>query len=150
MLKSTRIFAILAVLAACIGCSEPTPVNSEWCDIPTDGWRYGNTLTFNADSDSFSVDTLVLTIRHTSAYPYANLWLEMKYGTGDTLKADTLNVKLADDFGHWLGTGSGLSFQKSDTILPTAPIRQDKPILVRHIMRIDTLPQIQQIGLEYL
>ena len=149
MLKTTRFFAILSVATAVFACSEPEPVNSEWHNLPTEGWRYGNTRTFNAEKDTFPADTILLSVRHTAAYPYANLWLEVKYETADTVRADTVDIRLADEFGQWNGTGSSLSFQLSDTILPSASIRPGSPVSIRHIMRLDTLREIQQLGIEF-
>ena len=145
----SAMFAIAALLATA-SCSKPDAVDGEWRDIDGDGWRYNRILRFNAAGDTLPMNVLVLTVRHTSAYPFANLWLEMKYEAADTVHADTLNVVLADRFGHWRGSGSGLTYQYSDTIIPRRAPRPSSPILLRHIMRLDTVPELQQVGISYL
>ena len=139
---------LLAVLA--VSCSKPANVDGEWRDIAAPGWRYNRILRFNSAGDTLSVNALVVTVRHTAAYPFANLWLEMKYEGTDTVHADTLNLILADKFGHWRGSGSGVTYQYSDTIIPRRRIRPGTPILLRHIMRLDTVPELRQLGLSYL
>lgn len=142
--------AVCAVVASMVGCSEPRTVNSEWRDLPSDGWRYGDIYRFNATGDTVPTDTLVLSLRHTSAYQYANVWLEVKYETADSVCADTVSMQLADEFGHWKGVGSGLSFQKTDTLIPSQRVRPGSAVQVRHIMRMDTLTEVQQIGVKFL
>ena len=145
------IYAIaMTIVVMSAACTPPEPAGGEWKNIPGYGWRYGDTLAYNCGRDTLGVDTLALTIRHTSAYPYANLWLEMSYETGDTTAADTLNIVLADEFGSWYGKGSGVLFQLTDTIIPRRPVNPASPLRLRHIMRTDTVPEIQQIGLTYI
>lgn len=152
MNKATKVFCTIAaaIFVMFVGCTPPEPVGGEWKDIPDYGWRYGDTLTYNCGRDTLEIDTIALTIRHTSGYPYANLWLEMSYETGDTTGADTLNIALADEFGSWYGKGSGVLFQQTDTIIPRRPVNVASPVRLRHIMRTDTVPEIQQIGLTYI
>jgi gliding motility-associated lipoprotein GldH len=150
MNKLACLFAIATTtLTTLCACSNLGSEHTEWCDIDNPGWRYGQTLTFNADSDSIAIDRLVVSIRHTNAYEYANLWLELSYASGDTIVADTFNVELADAFGKWHGTGTGISFQQNDTIVPRHRVNLGSPLHLRHVMRVDTLQNIDQIGLSY-
>jgi gliding motility-associated lipoprotein GldH len=135
--------------ATLCACSDLGSEHTEWRDIDLPGWRYGQELVFNADSDSVAIDRLVLSVRHTDKYEYANLWLELSYASGDTVVADTFNIELADSFGKWYGTGTGVSFQQNDTLMPRHRVNLGSPLHLRHIMRIDTLKNIDQIGLSY-
>lgn len=150
MRRILQVFAVTVLMMTLVECSEPHTVNSEWRDLPSYGWRYGYIYRFNNNGDTIPADTLVLSLRHSSAYPYANVWLEVKYDTPDSVCADTVNMQLADEFGHWKGIGSGLSFQKSDTLLPSQKLRPGSKVQVRHVMRMDTLPEVQQIGVKFL
>jgi gliding motility-associated lipoprotein GldH len=135
--------------ATLCACSDLGSEHTEWRDIDLPGWRYGHTLTFNADSDSVAIDKVVLSVRHTDDYEYANLWVELSYASGDTTVADTFDVTLADKFGKWLGTGTGLSYQQNDTLVPRHRVNLGSPLHLRHVMRVDTLQNIDQIGLSY-
>lgn len=138
--------APVLLVAACSGSDGA----SEWMSIADARWPYGDTLVFNADrADSLQVDEVVMTVRHTDGYAYANVWLEMAYFNADSLVADTFNVALADEFGHWRGSGNGVTFQFSDTLRPSRTVDIASPLRLRHVMRVDTLTEIEQIGLNY-
>ncbi len=151
MNKLACIFAIATTIltATLCACSNQSSEHTEWRDVDAPGWRYGQTFTFNADSDSIDISRVVVSVRHTNAYEYANLWLELSYNSGDTVVADTFNIELADAFGKWHGTGTGISFQQNDTIVPRHRVNIGSPLQLRHIMRVDTLQNIDQIGISY-
>jgi len=93
---------------------------------------------------------MILTVRHGNAYPYRNLWLEFTHmGPDSIMRHDTLNIELADIYGRWHGSGLGTSFQYSDTISTNFMLYRDAGLKVRHIMRTDTLPAVEQIGLTF-
>ena len=64
-----------------------------------------------------------------------------------TRRADTIQLVLADDFGRWYGSGSGVSYQYTDTLSRSFRAFRNKPLKLRNIMRRDTLPGIEQVGL---
>lgn len=127
---------------------------SAFTTFPHTRWSYAAPLEFAVDTLADSIcpaGTLLLTLRHTDAYQYSNLWLEVTYDIADsTAVPDTLNIILADDYGHWRGRGPGNTFQLSDTLRRNMPLRRHQRIGVRHIMRTDTLLDIEQIGITYL
>lgn len=155
------IAAAVLTVAAC-ACSPTSPDPGQWVDIDPAGWAYGQNLSFEPPADTCCIregvqpdsiartSKLALSIRHTDAYPYANLWLEMSYPTGDTVMTDTLNIQLADPYGKWLGKGLGPSCQRTDTIVTRRRINDKPTIKLRHIMRTDTLREIEQIGLKII
>ncbi len=117
-------------------------------------WSYAKPVTFAVDTlrDSLARrGTLLLSVRHTTGYEYSNLWLEMSYPLNDSVvKADTFNIILADDFGNWRGAGIGPSLQTTDTLATDFTIRRGEAIKLRHIMRVDNLAEIEQVGIVYL
>jgi gliding motility-associated lipoprotein GldH len=147
------IFKIAFVsIILCLGaCALRHNDYSEFKDIDSEGWQYGDTLTFKPTiTDSLADGKLMLAVRHSNAYQYANLWLEISYPMADTIIADTINVKLADVYGRWYGKGLGVSFQKSDTLSRNFKLHRDTPIKLRHIMRVDTLSAIEQVGITFI
>ncbi len=139
------ILAILgAVLApAATSCTGGTP--GAWADIDVNGWRYGQPVALTPDSAE-ATDRIALTIRHSHNYGYANIWLEVCYGTSDSTATDTLDITLADAWGRWRGHGSGVSLQHTDTVPLRHSLRRGGTLRLRHIMRMDTLTEVEQIG----
>ena len=147
-----RKFAIISILSLCLGACVPGHNDySEFANLPAKGWAYSHPVTFIPTvADSICHGTMVLTIRHGNAYPYRNLWLEFSHiGADSLMRHDTLNVELADIYGRWHGSGLGTSFQYSDTISTDFVLYRDAGLKVRHIMRTDTLPSVEQIGLSF-
>lgn len=127
---------------------------SAFTAFPRGEWEYASPSKFRVDTlrDSISRGgTLLLSMRHTSGYEYGNIWLELSYPVNDsTVRADTFNIVLADDYGHWLGRGLGPSVQVTDTLSRNFTIRKGETITLRHIMRTDTLSDIEQVGIVFL
>lgn len=151
-MKSNRWWPIAALAAIC-ACSHRPNDYSAFADIEPEGWKYGKTFLFLPQvDDSLCHGTLTLAVRHTNAYPYANLYLEVVTqqptpGGGVTFRTDTLNMTLADTSGRWLGKGLGTSFQRTDTLSRSFTLLNGSPIRVRHVMRDDLLPEVEQVGI---
>ncbi len=144
---------ILLLLSMLLGaCSPGKRDYSRWNNISASGWVYGDTISLlPADTALYGNDSIVtgalrVALRHSSDYPYSNLWLEVTYHSDRSLMRDTLDITLADVFGRWLGSGFGASYQQSVLINPSAVVDVTRPVSVRHIMRVDTLHGIDQVG----
>lgn len=138
--------------AAAVSCGRSGRNYSRWIQLPGEGWAYGDTLkllpvdTTLADNDTSVVRPLYLGLSHSNDYPYSNLWLEVTYHGVKSSYRDTVNVRLADVYGRWLGSGFGVSYQHEFMLSPDADIDLMRPVEVRHIMRVDTLHGIEMIG----
>lgn len=134
-------------------CSAPDNDYSAFSTINPDGWAYGHTFVYRPEiADSIARGSLSVMVRHSNDYPYRNLWLEVSYqqlhaDSTITFCRDTVNMPLADLYGNWLGTGLGTSFQATDTVATDFQLISGAPIRVRHIMRPDRVPAIEQIGI---
>lgn len=100
-------------------------------------------------TDSVTMMDVVLLLRHGNGYEYSNIWLEVSRPYGEDVIRDTFNITLADNSGKWYGSGLGLTFQIEDTIYRNVEVYRDKAWRIRHIMRCDTLENIEQIGLGF-
>lgn len=142
--------AALCAAAVCAGCSPAGNSFSSYEFLPQDGWRYGDTIVFRPEmADSTATGVLTLSLRHTNDYAYSNLWLEVSVRDSLGQTTDTVNVVMADRLGRWLGRGIGTDFQPSDTIAPRIRLNRGSEIRVRHIMRVDNLTDVEQIGIAF-
>jgi hypothetical protein len=60
---------------------------------------------------------------------------------------DTINVRLADVYGTWLGKGAAVSYNYTDTVYRNLTVVRGRPVIIKHIMRPDTVTNIERIGL---
>lgn len=137
---------ILLCLAACTSGHNSY---SAYTTIPEKGWAYEDSLSFTpVEIDSVAQGQLIIGVRHSSSYPFANLWLELTYYADSVRQErDTVCVELCDRFGRWYGKGLGASFQKADTLSFPVTLMRGMPVGLRHVMRVDTLPGIEQAGI---
>lgn len=135
-------------LAALTACSDKHSSVAEFQSIDPAGWAYGTSLHFSPTGlDTIKQRSLLLTVRHSNAYPYQNIWIEVTTQTLRDKRVDTLNIELADVYGRWHGTGFGPSYQFETPVAKPIALGDTSNISVRHIMRVDTLAGIEQIGI---
>ncbi len=106
-------------------------------------------FTFDIKDTSIAYD-LTLEIRNNNLYPYQNLWLLGETILPDsTVRRDTAEYRLADDFGKWEGKGISI-FQLSVELQKRFffPQAGQYTVSIRQGMRQDALPGIQGIGLQ--
>lgn len=140
-------------LTLCLGaCSPKHNDYSEFKTLDLEGWAYGDTLTYNVEhQDSIVEGNLFLALRHSNDYLYQNLWLEVQFTDADKLRyTDTLNIILADVYGRWNGKGIGVSYQKQVLLKRNLRHANGCPVTVRHIMRTDTLREIELVGIDFV
>ena len=72
-------------------------------------WGLSNKPSFEYNSsDTISKVNLKVNVRHSSSYPFSNLWLFVNtIDPSGVLKTDTLECVLAQKDGKWLGSGIG-------------------------------------------
>lgn len=161
---------LLSVVAALMpACSPPPNDYAAYENLPSEGWKYGDTITFTpTHPDTLCPGRIIVGMRHSNSYPFTSLWVEVTYTDENpaapagkpaghsvgslpsaTIK-DTLEIHLTDKYGSWTGRGIGASFQHADTLPATILHRSGTPVKIRHIMRDDTLGAIQQLGIIFL
>ena len=75
--------------------------------IPDSSWQsnFSATGTFNI-ADTNASYNLYIVLRHTDAYKYNNLWLNVGLQSpGDTMYYQKINLSLGNDANGWEGTG---------------------------------------------
>lgn len=140
----------VVLLVSTLSCSQRSETG-EFHAVDPRGWAYGDTVGFAVTSrDSVATGSIAIVIRHTNAYAYRNIWLELSYRAADSLPPDTFNIELADAYGRWHGKGLGLSYQHVDTLLRDVCVNGSMSIGIRHIMRADLLEGIEQLGVIFI
>ncbi|MDE7427143.1 MAG: gliding motility lipoprotein GldH [Muribaculaceae bacterium] len=146
------LLAVMGVLALS-SCSLRHNDYSEYCTFDNNAWAYDSVLTFTPElKDDSARGSLEIALRHTNAYPYSNIFLEISYPVECSpdsvcVKYDTIEVELSDVYGKWYGKGSRLSYQLRKPLASGVTLYNKKPVQVRHLMRADTLREIEQVGL---
>jgi len=103
-------YKFLLLLIACylfIGSCTQIEIFEKDTAIPNYKWQQG----FSAKGDFVITDTLspyniYLVLRHTDAYKYNNIWLNIGLQPpGDSLHIQKVNLVLGDDVNGWEGSG---------------------------------------------
>ncbi|HMX03270.1 MAG TPA: gliding motility lipoprotein GldH [Chitinophagales bacterium] len=144
------LFSVLVTCFVAAGC-EQSRVFDKNTPIDKSGWAYGTALSYEVQiNDTTQSYNLYINVRHTDAYPYNNIWINMTTtfpdGTKQTTKVD---VPLSEPEGEWMGNCvDGICFNttliKSDFFLPqkgkyTFTLEQD--------MRMNPVPDILDVGI---
>ena len=119
--------------------------------IPSHQWSssFKPQIVFNI-TDTTATYNIYFVIRHTDAYPYKNIWINI----GTTLPGDStgshqrLDVPLATDDKGWLGSGMDDIFEHRILIANNTPARSGNYIFtLQNIMRDDPLPAVMNVGI---
>jgi gliding motility-associated lipoprotein GldH len=146
-----QLFFVLMIAVVFASCVK-RPVYNEFKMIHPGGWHSDSVRVFTVlAEDTTSLHDLSVSVRHTAAYPYLNLWLFVEQLSPDSLIArDTVLCTLADYTGMWLGTGTGSVY------LLTVPFKNgfrfskqgEYQFSIVHGMRDEVLKGVHAIGLK--
>ena len=120
--------------------------------IPHYKWQqnFAANGTFNI-KDTLSAYNIYIVIRHTDAYKYNNIWLNVGLQSpGDTMFFQNINLSLANDPSGWEGTGMNDIWELRKLIngQPRRFIKNGEyKFSITHIMRDNPLPDIMSAGL---
>lgn len=143
--------SLFIVLSSC----KPSPQYQDHYNIPNAQWAAAFQPTFKFQiTDTTAAYQLFLLIRHTDAYPFSNIWLNMdSKGPHDSaFKKLRVEVPLATTNGQWLGRGMGEIWEQRVPInslqMPAFfPHKGLYTLRLTHEMRRDPLPEVLTIGL---
>lgn len=121
--------------------------------IPNHAWssQFKPEISFEI-KDTTSLYNVYFVIRHTDAYRYRNIWVNIAIQRPDgSTKNESLELQLATDSKGWLGTGMDDIFEHR--ILITAA-QQPEPLKkgfyrfrLANIMREDPLEHVMNVGI---
>jgi gliding motility-associated lipoprotein GldH len=114
-------------------------------------WNHNQKLKFEVNiTDTIAPYDLYLNVRNSGDYPYSNLYffIQTRFPDGRTAR-DTMECRLADDYGKWMG--SGIGSVKFNRFLFQKGIHFRNPgkyiFEVDQAMREDNLKGIRDIGI---
>ncbi|CAN5352105.1 gliding motility lipoprotein GldH [soil metagenome] len=154
MLRSLLVaFLIVTLLISC----DSNRVYDEYQALPN-GWHKDSLMVFNLPQiDSLSDYNLFINVRNNNDFPFSNLFViaNIQFPQGKVI-TDTLEYRMAQPDGEWLGTGFGDI--KENKLWYKERVRFNEPgnysISIQHAMRrsgsekgIEDLPGIIQLGL---
>ncbi len=153
-----KLFVALVVLCCMISCNSNL-VFSEFRPMKNGKWEMNNPVNFEFSSlDSVQTHNMFVNIRNDNTFPFSNLFLitELEYPNGKTFK-DTLEYKMAEPTGEWLGKGLG-SIKENKLWLQEKIVFPDSGVYklsITHAMRkngdvdgVHILDGITDVGLE--
>jgi len=118
------------------------------------GWSINQTLTFKDSIPSSAPEIMHFEInpRHTNLYPYQNIWLYIRTKCSDgATRMDSVNLKLSEPNGRWIGTGWGslynISYPLADLRIKKTTSKRWFKIDIQHGLRDNQLPGIEDIGI---
>ena len=141
---------LLACLSAC-GPKRATSAAFHALDARS-GWNRTMPLVFEPQyADSTATYDLMLALRHTNAYRYANLSLVvdvMPAGTTKPAQRQNLDIKLADASGNWTGAGFGSLYQTKVLLARGVKPQQAARVVVWQAMAdVATVDQLTEVGI---
>jgi len=145
---------LLLPLACCLvfGSCNQVEIFEKNTVIPDYAWRQDLSVTGDfLVRDTVSAYSIYLVLRHTDAYPYNNIWLNIGLQPpGDSMHFQRVNLKLGDDANGWEGTGMN-DIMEVRKLLNGEPRRFKQPgrysFNISQIMRDNPLPHIMSAGL---
>jgi len=105
-IKTHKLVVFFLLYISIIACDE-NRVFDTYVTLETEGWGKEDLVSFQFDMmDSLGNYDLFIQVRNTNEFEYSNLYLitELQYPSGFHV-VDTLEYKMTDSYGRWLGTG---------------------------------------------
>ena len=154
-LQPSQRLGLALLLTLLIASCRPSPQYQDHYNIPGSAWDAGYRPQFNFRiDDTAAAYQLFLLIRHTDAYPFSNIWVNMESrAPGDSAWGRTrVEIPLAAPSGRWLGRGAGALWEQRVAINPPAqpaffPKSGEYTVRLSHDMRRNPLPEVLTIGL---
>lgn len=120
--------------------------------VPDYKWSYSWKPSFDFDiSDTTKSYKVYIVLRHTDAYKYNNIWLNIgtQFPSDSSMKSQRFELALGSDAKGWEGTGMD-DIWEVRKLITNGPVRFSKAgkykFSIAQIMREDPLPNVMSIG----
>ncbi len=143
--------AIIILVIFLTSCDSNMVFDSSFT-LPANGWNEKSAVEFKdvVVSDTLALYNFYISVRNTDAYRFSNfyLFLTTKLPNGK-LGRDTIEIKLAELNGKWLGQGFG-HYKDNQILVRKAlrfPVSGKYDFLIEHAMRQEVLTGINNVGI---
>jgi gliding motility-associated lipoprotein GldH len=151
MVNAKRLPIAIAIFALCLCACNNSRVYERYSAIPNESWHKDSCAVFDVYiSDTATLNNLYINLRHTSSYPFCNIYLFVQAtAPSGVFTRDTVEYLLADHYGRWYGKGfsriidNRLAFRKFVRFPHSGVYRFE----VCHGMRMNVLPYVIDVGL---
>jgi gliding motility-associated lipoprotein GldH len=150
--KNSQLLCLILALAFLISSCATADVFEKNVTIPGQQWEpsFKPEISFDI-SDTAALYNIFVVIRHTDAYRYNNIWLNVYTQVpGDTLNKQRLDLRLATDDKGWLGSGMDDIFEHRIQITksPQQLAKKGKyTFRLENIMREEPLQHVLNVGI---
>lgn len=145
---------VLVVVAMAFSACDNNETYHQFQDIKESSWSKGDSLVFLVDTMSFVPGVeynIDIETTNNSRFGYQNLWLFVRNNVSSDaiFQQDSIQLKLADEYGKWLGAGFGSFFQVSVPYKRKVKFSKKHPytFVFVHGMRDEPLEGIEKVGL---
>lgn len=150
-INKTGVFAGLIIFSLLAASCRPVEVFEKNTVIPGLKWNHNFAATgaFNI-TDTLSSYTIYLVLRHTDAYSYNNVWLNVGLQSpGDTFFFQKIDLSLGTDAKGWEGTGMNDIWEVRKPLAQNKRFRKtgEYGFSIFHIMRDNPLSDIMSAGI---
>jgi gliding motility-associated lipoprotein GldH len=139
------VFMAICFLSACnqIGLFEKNT------SIPNLKWQNNfNAIGSFIITDTTSLYNVFVVLRHTDAYAYNNIWLNIGLqAPGDSMKTQKINLTLGSDAQGWEGVGMNDIWEVRKQIARLPLRKGDYAFSIAQVMRDNPLQHIMSVGL---
>ncbi len=147
MKKHLYILLVVCLLQAC----KTIDLYEKIVSFPNHEWSGNDKPSFKfVISDSSARYNIFTVIRHTEAYDFNNIWLNVTtIAPGDTAVQQQLNLKLGDNAKGWLGAAMG-DIIEHRILLNQFPVKLksgEYTFILQQIMREDPLKNVLNAGI---
>ena len=150
LLSNKKLFALLLVLVSFITACQTIDVFEKNVSIPNHEWSnaFRPEISFEI-SDTSSLYNIYVVLRHTDAYRYKNIYLNIYTQVpGDTISKSRVDLQLATDDKGWLGSGMDDIFEHR-ILISKGTFRKAGlyKYTLEQIMREEPLQHVMNVGI---
>jgi gliding motility-associated lipoprotein GldH len=147
--------AAITLFALLFSQCKPIDLYERTVDIPKHAWKSDFIPSFSFDvKDTSALYEVSLILRHTDAYPFNNIWLNVQIEAPDTMYVFRTEQRLGSNEQGWLGTGMNDVYEHrlrlNDALENAGVSFRRKGIYtfrLSQLMREDPLPHVLQAGI---
>lgn len=142
---------ILSVTLCCSLFFSCTQINVFEKNNTIPGYSWKSSFEVKGDftiSDTASLYNTYIVLRHTDAYKYSNIWLNVGVqAPGDSMHYSKMNIELATDAAGWMGSGMDDIWELRQLVLLPLSQKGTYQYSISQIMRDDPLAAVMSAGL---